>query len=260
MSEDDPAQPTSQTASTVERAADVLVLFAESATPTLGVTEIADRLSLSKAAVHRILASLRSRQLIELDEETRRYSLGVMSMRLGLAYLDRIDIRGVAAPELAALSAETGETATLSVRSGKGRIYVEQVTPAREVRMSVTLGVPYPLHIGASSRYSSPSCRTPSATAISRGTLPASRPRCGSSWSTSARWVTRSPTVSASPARARWRPRSSTTRGARSPSSASADLLSGSGARPTAVPTRWSRPPLASPADWGTCPDPRLTV
>ncbi|WP_433359643.1 IclR family transcriptional regulator [Streptosporangium sp. CA-115845] len=152
MSEDDPAQPTSQTASTVERAADVLVLFAESATPTLGVTEIADRLSLSKAAVHRILASLRSRQLIELDEETRRYSLGVMSMRLGLAYLDRIDIRGVAAPELAALSAETGETATLSVRSGKGRIYVEQVTPAREVRMSVTLGVPYPLHIGASSK------------------------------------------------------------------------------------------------------------
>ncbi|GII97509.1 IclR family transcriptional regulator [Sinosporangium siamense] len=152
MSEDDTAQPASQTASTVERAADVLVLFAESARPTLGVTEIADKLSLSKAAVHRILASLRSRGLVELDEETRRYALGLMSMRLGLAYLDRIDLRGIAAPELAALSAETGETATLSVRSGDSRIYLEQVTPAREVRMSVTLGVPYPLHVGASSK------------------------------------------------------------------------------------------------------------
>ncbi|MEO8347289.1 MAG: IclR family transcriptional regulator, partial [Acidobacteriota bacterium] len=44
---------------------------------------------LSKAAVHRVLASLRSRGLVDLDERTRRYSLGVSTMKLGLAYLDR---------------------------------------------------------------------------------------------------------------------------------------------------------------------------
>lgn len=32
------------------------------------------------------------------------------------------------------------------------RIYVDQVTPTREVIMTVTLGEPYPLHAGASSR------------------------------------------------------------------------------------------------------------
>ncbi|TYB64287.1 IclR family transcriptional regulator [Nonomuraea sp. PA05] len=146
------ADGASQTVATVERAADVLVLFADPAARTLGVTEIAERLELSKAAVHRILASLRLRGLIDLDEQSRRYSLGLTAMRLGLAYLDRLDLRRLAAPELVALSTALSETATLSIRTGYARVYVDQATPSREVIMAVTLGVPYPLHAGASSR------------------------------------------------------------------------------------------------------------
>jgi DNA-binding IclR family transcriptional regulator len=142
----------SQTNATVERAADVLTLFARSEDPTLGVTEIAQALGLSKAAVHRILASLRSRSFVELDEETRRYSLGPASFELGLSYLARIDVRALAAPELAWLSRETQETATLSVLAGEGRIYVDQVTPPREIVMSVPLGQRFPLHAGSSSK------------------------------------------------------------------------------------------------------------
>ncbi|WP_182909593.1 IclR family transcriptional regulator [Microbispora sp. H13382] len=143
---------TGQAIATVERAVEVLMHFAETPSPTLGVTEIAEALGMSKAAVHRILASLRVRGLIELDLVTRRYSLGVGAMRLGLAYLDRLDIRRIAAPELMALSQRTDETATLSIRTGWTRIYVDQVTPAREVIMTVSLGVPYPLHAGGSSK------------------------------------------------------------------------------------------------------------
>ncbi|MFF3669378.1 IclR family transcriptional regulator [Microtetraspora malaysiensis] len=145
-------EASSQTVATVERAADVLVLFAEPGSVTLGVTEIAEKLGMSKAAVHRILASLRLRGLIDLDEDTRRYSLGLTAMRLGLAYLDRLDVRRVAAPELVTLSRSLSETATLSIRTGMTRVYVDQVTPSREVIMSVSLGVPYPLHAGASSK------------------------------------------------------------------------------------------------------------
>jgi DNA-binding IclR family transcriptional regulator len=142
----------SQTIATVERAADVLTLFARAGETTLGVTEIATALGLSKAAVHRILASLRSRGYVEVDDDSRRYSLGPASFELGLAYLSRIDVRGVAAPELAWLSRETQETATLSVLSGEGRIYVDQVTPPREIVMSVPLGQRFPLHAGSSSK------------------------------------------------------------------------------------------------------------
>jgi DNA-binding IclR family transcriptional regulator len=146
------ATSASQTVATVERAADVLLCFADTDQTTLGVTEIADTLGLSKAAVHRILASFRSRGLIDLDDTTRRYSLGVAAMKLGLSYLERIDLRRIARPELVALSEHTAETATLSVRSGWTRFYVDQVTPPREVIMSVRLGTPYPLHAGASSK------------------------------------------------------------------------------------------------------------
>jgi DNA-binding IclR family transcriptional regulator len=150
--EPDDREQVGQTIATVERAADVLLYFSEEDQATFGVTEIADALSLSKAAVHRILASLRTRGLIELDETTRRYFLGVGAMKLGLAYLDRIDLRRIAHPELVALSERTAETATLSVRSGWTRFYVDQVTPRREVIMSVRLGTPYPLHAGGSSK------------------------------------------------------------------------------------------------------------
>jgi DNA-binding IclR family transcriptional regulator len=137
---------------TVERAADVLLLFGGPLGPVLGVTEIATALGMSKPAVHRILSSLRNKGLIEVDGETRRYSLGAALVGLGLTYLDKLDVRRVAGPELVALSRATGETATLSVRTGWTRVYVDQVTPDREVLMSVQIGVPYPLHAGASSK------------------------------------------------------------------------------------------------------------
>lgn len=140
------------TIATLERAADVLMYFTEVSDRDLGVTDIAEALGLSKAAVHRILTSLRGRELISIDEQTRRYSLGVAAMRLGIAYTDRIDVRRMAHPELVRLSERTNETATLSIRTGRTRIYVDQETPDREVIMSVALGEAYPLHAGASSK------------------------------------------------------------------------------------------------------------
>lgn len=141
------------TIATVERAMDVLLHIASAKGPDFGITELAEDLSMSKAAVHRVLASLRGRGLVDVDERTRRYSLGVGSLRLGLAYLDRIDVRRLGRPALERLSQRTNETATLSVLLGDAeRIYVDQVTPEREVIMSVTMGEPYPLHAGASGR------------------------------------------------------------------------------------------------------------
>ena len=142
----------SQTITAIERAANVLLLFAETDRTDLGVTEISNELGLSKAVVHRILNSLKVKELVEADEETHRYSLGPAAVALGLTYLNRIDVRTVARPVIKELSDATNETATLSIRSGAERIYIDQVTPAREVKMEVVLGHPYPLHAGGSSK------------------------------------------------------------------------------------------------------------
>jgi IclR family acetate operon transcriptional repressor len=146
------SENTSQRVATVERAADILLLFTQSGEPNLGVTEITKALGLSKAAVHRILASLRSRGFIDLIEESRRYALGTSSLSLGLTCLARLDIHTLAHPELKNLSRLTNETATLSIRSGYERFYIDQITPNREIVMSVAMGVTHPLHAGSSSK------------------------------------------------------------------------------------------------------------
>ncbi len=152
-----------QTIAGVERALDVLSLFAEPGSAELGVTEIAERLDLSKAVVHRILSSFRVKDYVEVDEETRRYRLGNKILTLGLSFLESVDAQDVGRSALHELVALTDETATQSVRAGWQRVYVAQVTPQRDIKMVVQLGAAFPLHAGASSKallaYLSPELR-----------------------------------------------------------------------------------------------------
>jgi len=141
-----------QTIGTVERATAVLMLFAGTRVSSLGVTEIANSLSLSKAVVHRVLVSLKAANLVVVDVDTRRYSLGPASLALGQAYLANLDLRKVARPCMIRLVEATRETVTLSVRLGEARVYIDQVAPQVEVAMSVNLGRAFPLYAGASSK------------------------------------------------------------------------------------------------------------
>jgi IclR family transcriptional regulator, acetate operon repressor len=143
---------TGESSSGVERALDVLRCFGRSRQATLGVTEIADELGLSKAVVHRTLSAFRSREFLEIEQGTHRYRLGPEIVLLGLRYLDQVDVRSLGRETLTDLVAATNETATLSVRVGWTRVYLDQVTPNRDVKMIVQLGEPFSLHAGASSK------------------------------------------------------------------------------------------------------------
>jgi DNA-binding IclR family transcriptional regulator len=138
--------------STIDRALSVLDLIAGSEKEDLGVSEIARELGLSKAVVHRVLVTLVARDYLQVDATSRRYRLGPMALVLGSAYLERLDLRALAHPRLRRLSERTGETATFSLRNGWTRMYIEQVTPEREIRMSVVIGKAFPLHAGSSSK------------------------------------------------------------------------------------------------------------
>ncbi len=150
-SDPSPATGSGRSVAAVERAMGVLFLFARSP-GTLGVTEISRELGVSKAVVHRILASLCERGLLIADPQSRRYALGPAVMELAAAYRDQLDVRTLALDEMRRLSAEMDETATLSVRYGDRRVYVDQITPPREVKMTVPIGGSFPLHAGASSK------------------------------------------------------------------------------------------------------------
>ncbi len=133
------------------RVADVLLLFTDGPSP-IGVSEVARRLGLSKAVVHRILRTLVDRRLLATDPLTRGYQLGSAAAAIGARGLRESELRRVALPFLRRLQAATGETTTLSAPVAAGRVYLAQVESLNEIKMTVELGRRFPLHAGSSSR------------------------------------------------------------------------------------------------------------
>ncbi|MDQ6524037.1 IclR family transcriptional regulator [Nocardioides sp. LHD-245] len=142
----------SRTLEGLERALDVLMLFARPNTTSLGITEISRELDLPKAVVHRIVTTLCGRDFLELDPTSRRYNLGPSWLVMGSTYSQRVDVRDLTRDTLRELSATTDETSTLSIRHGYHRVYLDQVTPKRLVIMSVQVGDRFPLHAGSSGK------------------------------------------------------------------------------------------------------------
>ena len=143
--------PAGRGVASVERAGRVLFCLARWGGPR-GVTAIASELGISKAVVHRILSSLLQLDLVTLDTGTRLYGLGPSVLELAASYRSQLDVRILALETMRDLVAVTDETATLSILHNDRRVYVDQVTPNREVRMTVEVGAAFPLHAGASSK------------------------------------------------------------------------------------------------------------
>ena len=69
-----------------------------------------------------------------------------------MAYLEPAVVRRRAHDTLVTLSSRSHETATLSLRIGWERLYVDQALPDDDIKMVVPIGRPFPLHAGASSK------------------------------------------------------------------------------------------------------------
>ena len=111
--------------------------------PVLGVTEIARRVDLHKSSVSRILATLEKAGYVERDDSTGRFRLGLGLIALTGPLLANLDVRRVAAPELAELSRRTGETTALMVWNGHESVVVEQVPSPKQVKHTAAIGTRY---------------------------------------------------------------------------------------------------------------------
>lgn len=132
------------------RVADVVLALVD-APGGLRVTEVAERLDVSKSVVHRVLTALLGCGLVERDADAT-YRLGGTGRTLGLAAWRRSELLAAARPVLRRLQAATGETATVAVRVRDRRVHLEQLLSAHPLRMSVELGRALPLHAGATGR------------------------------------------------------------------------------------------------------------
>jgi DNA-binding IclR family transcriptional regulator len=134
------------------RALSVLSLISDRSPETLGVSTIARELDLPKAVAHRILKEFTAASFLVFDDRTKQYRLGPDALAVGMAALRSLDVPRIARPHLQALVTETKETATLSVRTGWSRVYVDQILSPHEIRMAISLGTSHPLHAGSSSK------------------------------------------------------------------------------------------------------------
>jgi len=123
----------------IERASAALFELADG---DLGTNELARRLGIDASTASRLLATLAASELVEQAPDSGRYRLGSGVLRLGNAVLARLDLREVARPQLAALAAETGETATLSVPGEHDAFTVDFVQSASSVQSVARIGRP----------------------------------------------------------------------------------------------------------------------
>ncbi|MEU0521560.1 IclR family transcriptional regulator [Streptosporangium sp. NPDC006007] len=139
-------------ASGLARALQIIYAVADANPSGIGVSALSRHLGMPKAVAHRILKTLSNDGFLQFDEGTKRYSLGAGALSVGLNAFVNLDLRAAVHPFLRDLVEATGETATLSMRQGWARLYLDQVESPREVRMTVSVGRPYPLHAGSSSK------------------------------------------------------------------------------------------------------------
>ncbi|WP_434776504.1 IclR family transcriptional regulator [Pseudomonas oryzihabitans] len=138
------APPRRQKVQAAEVGTDILKALAELA-PSTSLSRLASHLDMPASKVHRYLQALIASGFAEQDPRTNHYGLGQAALFVGLAALGRLDVVKLAAPVLAALRDEVGETCFLAVWGNKGPTVVLVEQAVRAVTLVTQVGSVLPL-------------------------------------------------------------------------------------------------------------------
>ena len=131
------------TVQSIERAFSLLKVLAGG---PAGVTEIAERVSLPKSTVSRLLATLEELGVVEQVSAGGVYRMGAAMLDLAGAASPGRSLISVARPHLAELNRLTGEAAGLSIADGTQMFYLDQITPVSELQVRDWTGTRIPMH------------------------------------------------------------------------------------------------------------------
>ena len=129
----------------VNRAIQILLCFENN--EELGVTEISKIIGLHKSTAFGLISTLEANKLIEKNELTGKYRLGLELFRLGTKVNSAL--RHIAVPYLEQLVKMYQETANFVVMDDLSIIYLEKVESTQSMRISTLVGGRLPLYCTA---------------------------------------------------------------------------------------------------------------
>lgn len=146
----EPRQPRAEHLESLERGLRVLALFGTDGVHEFTMTDVAERLGITRASALRVLGTLE--RLGFVHSSGRAYRLGVRVLTLGYAYLSSLGFSTVARPIVEALMRETGETCSIGVLDNKDVVYVVRAEARRIVRIDLSVGSRLPAYLNSMGR------------------------------------------------------------------------------------------------------------
>ncbi|MEJ3654431.1 IclR family transcriptional regulator [Actinomycetes bacterium KLBMP 9759] len=113
--------------------------------------ELAAAVGVHKTTVLRLLRTLADEHFVFRDGG-HRYHLGARIHELSSRGLDQREVRGIAAPHLAAFNREHGRTTHLSELAGTEVVYIDKLESHDHVRMASRIGLRAPVHATAAGK------------------------------------------------------------------------------------------------------------
>ena len=135
----------------IEVGAKILQALAQAPRPQM-LRDLAAAAQMPAAKAHRYLVSFVRMGLVEQQAETGFYDLGAFALELGLSAVARLEPVTLAAPALAELREETGQTVALAVWANHGATMVRWLGADTPVSASLRVGSVMPLTRSATGR------------------------------------------------------------------------------------------------------------
>ena len=110
------------------------------------ITRLAEKVSLSKSTVHRLLATLINMHYVVKVQESEKYKLGYRLLFLSRNIINNIDIISIAKPFLEELAVKVNETIHLCIDDMGEVLYVDKIESSQTIRMFSKIGNRAPMY------------------------------------------------------------------------------------------------------------------
>jgi len=139
---DKPTQP--ESVSSVLKVFSILQALGEQ--KNIGVSELSQRLMMSKATTYRFLQTMKTLGYVTQEEEADRYALTLKLFELGAKSLEYVDLIDLADKEMRFISEQTNEALHLGALNDDSIIYIHKIDSNYSLRMQSRIGRRNPLY------------------------------------------------------------------------------------------------------------------